>query len=252
VLVVEDTERDQAQLSETLGEAGYAVATASTGAEAIRLCRERAFDAVSLDLLLPDMSGIDVLAAIRDTPHNRDVPVIVVTVVTDRGAIAGRAVHDILGKPVDGSALLASLQRARVLPERRGAVLVVDDDAGSRRLMCAVLGQLGYRARAVTSAAEGLAEARRSVPLAVVLDLIMPELDGFGFLDRLRQLPGCRKVPVLVWTSKDLSAEEQSRLRTAAQAIVQKGRDLSTSVADEIGALLPSARPPRVKADHGG
>ncbi|HEU4726254.1 MAG TPA: response regulator [Kofleriaceae bacterium] len=112
VLVVEDDVRDQAQLVSTLESAGYAVELASTGAEAIARWRARDYDAITIDLLLPDMSGLDLLAALRGATTNHRTPIIVVTVVPDARVVAGFPVHEILPKPLDRESLLASLARA--------------------------------------------------------------------------------------------------------------------------------------------
>jgi signal transduction histidine kinase/DNA-binding response OmpR family regulator len=114
VLVVEDDVRDQAQLVAALGDAGYAVEIASTGSEAIAHWRARDYDAATIDLLLPDMSGLELLSALQSEPTNRDTPIIVVTVVPDARLVAGFPVHDILHKPIDRESLLASLARAGV------------------------------------------------------------------------------------------------------------------------------------------
>jgi signal transduction histidine kinase len=114
VLVVEDDVRDQAQLAATLASAGYSVEIAATGAEALAHWRSRRFDAVTIDLLLPDMSGLDLLAALHGEQRNLTVPIIVVTVVPDANVIAGFTVHDVLHKPLDRDTLLASLSRAGV------------------------------------------------------------------------------------------------------------------------------------------
>ena len=120
VLVVEDDVRDQAQLVQTLAGAGYSVELATTGQEALRHWKERTFDAVTIDLLLPDMNGLDLLAALAET--KRTAPIIVVTVVPDAKVVAGFAVHDILGKPVDRESLLASLERAGVMGMKQEGV----------------------------------------------------------------------------------------------------------------------------------
>jgi CheY-like chemotaxis protein len=238
ILVIEDEDRDRASLVRTLTEAGYAVETAATGAQALARCGESKFDAITLDLILPDSSGVDVLRGIRTSEKNRNVPVIVVTVVTERGAVAGFAVHDILPKPLDSPLLLDSLQRAGIAPEGTGTVLVVDDDPRSLKLMAATLDQLGYRSLCTVSATQGLQAAAESAPAAVVLDLIMPEMSGFEFLDRFRQIEQCRRTPVIVWTIKDITAEEHARLAVSAQGLVQKGRRAGAAFAEELGELL--------------
>ena len=120
VLVVEDDVRDQAQLLATLASAGYDVELAATGSEALAKWRDRRFDAVTIDLLLPDMSGLDLLSALHKDPRATGVPIIVVTVVPDTNVIAGFSVHDVLHKPLDTDSLLASLVRAGVATPRIG------------------------------------------------------------------------------------------------------------------------------------
>jgi PAS domain S-box-containing protein len=242
VLVVEDNAHDRALLVRTLVAAGYAVDEARTGAQALAKCKERAFDAITLDLLLPDTSGLDVLSSIRASNRNSDVPVIVVTVVTERGAIGGFAVHDLLPKPLDRAALLDSLERARISPRRSGEILLVDDDAASLRLMAAALQQLGYRARCVSNGDDGIRVAAAAAPIALVLDLMMPVMDGFQFLERFRALPACRNVPVLIWTMKDLTGDEYARLQSSVQCVVSKGRGGIGRMMDELRGFIETNR----------
>jgi CheY-like chemotaxis protein len=243
VLVVDDSERDRSMLVKTLVAAGYAVEIATTGAQALAKCRERVFDAITLDLLLPDTNGLEVLRSIRSSTPNSDVPVIIVTVVTERGAIAGFAVHDLLPKPLDRGALLDSLERARISPQRSGEVLVVDDDLGSLRLMAATLKQSGYRARCVSNGDDGLRVARAAAPLAVVLDLMMPVMNGFEFLERFRSIPQCRSVPVLVWSLKALSADEYARLQSSVQCVVAKGGAGIATLMEELRTFVGAKHP---------
>jgi signal transduction histidine kinase/CheY-like chemotaxis protein len=239
VLVIEDDGADQAKLVGALGDAGYDVETVSTGAAALARARERRFDAVTLDLFLPDMTGLEVLRALRADSKHPEVPVVVITVVTEPGAVAGFAVADVLGKPIDRDALLASLTRAGVSPSSSREVLVIDDDATSLQLMASLLAQLGYKSRCERDAARALEDVRRTTPNAIVLDLIMPGMNGFEFLDVLRGAPEGRDVPVIVWTSKDLSAAEKDTLRASANAIVSKGNGGSERVLAELATHLP-------------
>jgi signal transduction histidine kinase/DNA-binding response OmpR family regulator len=238
ILVVEDEARDQNILVQTLSDAGYAVETAATGSQALAKARQRTFDAVTLDLLLPDMSGLDVLRLIRSEALNADVPIIIVTLVADHGAVAGFAVHDFLTKPFDRSALLTSLERAGVPPGEKSTILVVDDDAGARQLMAVTLSQLGYEANCVASGEIGLRSAREKPPQAVVLDLMMPEMDGFQFLERFRQLPECRRIPVIVWTVKNLSSDEFFALKASTQGVVAKDSNSATTLVEELSSLI--------------
>ncbi len=237
VLVIEDDKGDRETLTSVLTSAGYAVQTASTGAAALELSRGRAFDAVTLDLLLPDMSGLDVLKQLRSSGVNKDIAVVVVTVVAERGAVAGFAVQDVLPKPIDPKAVIDALTRAGVPPNPTGTVLVVDDDPGSLKLVSATLKQLGYQIRCESDGATALRALRESPPSAVILDLVMPGMNGFEFLDQLRREPAGRRVPVIVWTVKDLSEEERIFLRSSAQAVVSKGQG-SAGVLAELKAVV--------------
>jgi signal transduction histidine kinase/CheY-like chemotaxis protein/HAMP domain-containing protein len=242
ILVIEDNAADQGRIVEALALAGFSVEAASTGAQALAKLRERTFSAVTLDLLLPDMSGVDLLTKIRSERRNADLPIVVVTVVAERGAVAGFTVTDVLAKPIDTAALLDALRRAGVTPERRGAVLVVDDDPGSLKLMQATLRRSGYEAICHADAEAALEAAAESRPAAVVLDLMMPRIDGFEFLERFRKTDAGRRTPVIIWTVKDLSANDHARLRETAQAVIAKGSDAAASLVRELNTFLPQAQ----------
>jgi CheY-like chemotaxis protein len=241
VLVIEDDEHDQDAIVRLLRAAGYAVDTASTAAQGLAQLQARSYDAITLDLLLPDANGIDLLRTIRGFERHRAVPVVVITVVAANGSVSAYGVSEVLTKPVDSSKLLDALRLA-VAGDRNGSVLVVDDNPGSLRLMAASLGQLGYESRCVTSPAEGLRLAAEAPPLAVILDLIMPEMSGFEFLDRFRALDQCRRTPVIIWSVQDLQPEEHARLRSSVHGILSKGQHATLSVLDELRRLLTDVR----------
>jgi PAS domain S-box-containing protein len=243
VLVVEDDPQERAVLVETLAGAGYTVETAASGKDALAKAGARAFDAITLDLLLPDMSGLDVLAGIR-AGRSKEAVVVIVTVVAEARSAGAFAVHDVLGKPFEADALLASLQRGIGLG-RRGSVLVVDDDPSTLKLLAHTIERLGFEAICCTDAKSALEVAERSKPVSVILDLLMPEMDGFEFLVRLRALDAHRATPVIVWTAKELTAQESTRLGAAAQAVVfKKGGGVATLIA-ELEAFLPERSRPR-------
>ena len=222
VLVIEDDQKDRAWLARTLTGAGYGVETASTGAEGIELARSRAFDAITLDLLLPDLAGREVLNQIRAEGPNRNTPVIVVTVVAERSVAAGFGVQDILVKPVAATELLAALGRARVMVGA-GPILIVEDNPKDLRLIQTVLHQRGYRTVARGDGGTALEAAREEAPGLIILDLRLPGMDGFQFLQRFRSEDQARRTPVIVWTGKDLTLGERRILVASAQKVVLKG-----------------------------
>jgi CheY-like chemotaxis protein len=239
VLVVEDDPRDQAFLVRTLTSAGYAIETVASATQALESLRARRFDAVTLDVLLPDVSGLDLLREIRRDPAHAKIPVVVVTVNPDRAEAAGLAVDEYLTKPIEASALLDALGRLGVRAER-GSVLVVDDDPTALRLMQATLEQAGYHPICESDAERALELCLRTPPAAFIVDLLMPRVDGFEFIERLRRLPSLRHVPVIVWSAKTINAEEHARLRTRSDAIVRKGS--AAPLLEELRALMPVHR----------
>lgn len=251
ILVVEDDPRDRRLIVTTLNDAGYAVETAATAGEAISTCDSRSFDAITLDILLPDQTGIDVLRHIRAGRTNRETPVIIVSVVAEKGVLGGFPVHDYLQKPLSASALVASLERAGVRSQSRGPILVVDDDGSALRLMDATLRGFGYSVVCSEDGEQALRRAREYRPEAVILDLLMPGVDGFEFLHRFRSDPEHRTVPVIVWTTKDITAEDRAKLDRAAQAVFAKEGQLS-SLVDELRGLLSQQGAPDARgAAHG-
>jgi signal transduction histidine kinase/DNA-binding response OmpR family regulator len=241
VLVVEDNSADRALIVSTLSRAGFNVETAATARQALTRCRDHRFHAITLDMVLPDMSGIEALREIRRHTDNAETPVIVVSISAERQLMAGFAVHDVLPKPLDSGALLGALQRAGVQPEHGGGVLVVDDDTRALDLMAASLAQLGYGAYCTGDGHQALEHARLEMPLAVIVDLLMPGMNGFEFLEHFRELPGSRHVPVIVWTIKDLTARERATLRLSSQAVVAKSG--SAALMEELRAFLPERLP---------
>ncbi len=241
VLVIEDDASDQERVVTALLGAGYAVDTATTGAQALRAASERDYEAITLDLVLPDTNGFTVLAALRRQHRSRKVPVIVISLLSEK-VDAGFVVHDVLQKPLQPESLLSSLQRASITPPGDGPILVVDDDEPSSHLMVASLHQLGFRAVVAHDGQQALERARQEIPMAVVLDIVMPQLDGFGFLQRFRAEPRWGEIPVLIWTGKDLSPEEQRTLLQHAGAVLAKDGSGVRTVAEVIRRHLPAQR----------
>jgi len=235
ILIIEDSEADLQWLMQTLTEAHYRFDSAKTGAEAVTKAQSRAYAAVLLDLILPDTGGWDILRAIRTGGPNKATPVIVITVVAEKGVAKGFPVQDYLVKPVRAQTLMDSLRSAGILPRTSNKqVLVVDDDAKTLKLSKIGLEAVGYDVICHTDASSALDDAIHSEFAAVVLDLLMPQMDGFEFLDRFRQIHDCQSTPVIVWTNKDVTGADMQRLKVSAQAIALKGRDGIDTVLKEL------------------
>jgi PAS domain S-box-containing protein len=223
ILVVEDNPDDQAVLVRTLRDAGYDVDVVATCSDAAAAWRKRSYHAITLDFLLPDSEDCRALLELIHRDERSPIPVIAMTIVADRRAAAGFAITDVLTKPVNPDELLSALERGGAPPSRGRPVLVVDDDAASLKLMDITLARLGYEALCFSDASSALVALPRLQPAALVLDLVMPGMDGITFLEHFRASPENRGIPVMIWTVKDLSLDERQRLHAAANAVVQKG-----------------------------
>jgi CheY-like chemotaxis protein len=237
VLVVEDDANDRAWIANALRKTGYGVETVATGSEALIRCREQRFDAITLDIMLPDMSGRAVLEKLRERGLNQQTPVVVVTVLAQKGVVAGYQVIDILAKPVSEGEIVKALERCGIMPDKRRPVLVIDDDAVALKVADQVLRQLGFRPVCRQDAASALKAALTERPAAVVLDLMMPKMNGFEFLKRFRKSRSGRRTPVIVWTGKDLSDRERAELGSSVSSIAKKDNQ-ARQLIRELNAIL--------------
>lgn len=251
VLVVDGDRRENALVARTLLDAGYRVDTATTGAEGLDLCERRSYDALTLNLALSDMSALEFLSVSRAAGRNRSA-VTVLLAAADQVAEVGPLVNDVLERPVNAEELLISLRSAGVRPDEPGGVLVVDDDPAALRLMEAALARSGYGAVCRSNGAGGIEAALRLDPVAVVVDLVMPGMDGFEFIERLRALPRHRHTPLFVWSTKDLTPEEQRQLKANAHGVIAKTGVGASHLMAELRAVLPPSAAAAVPPDHEG
>ncbi len=227
-----------------LSQAGIMADTAATAAEVLRLARVRRYSELAIDISLPDSPGLAALAALRSGGPSMHASVKALALTPASGA-SGVAfpVADVLAKPLRRSALARALVplRDRLGPDR--PVLVVDDEAASRELMCEALQAAGVEAVAVAGGAEALQRLQTLQPAAIVLDLMMPGIDGLQVLHQLRSDPRWAELPVIVWTALSLSVEEIEALARSAVAIASAGDALS--LVEVRDALLRAARQDR-------
>ena len=233
VLVVDDESSQRELMIRFLARQGFAAQAAVDGRSGLELARQLQPVAVLLDVMMPEMDGWAVLAALKRDDATRDIPVIMVSFVADAALGAALGAAGSLPKPVDWSRLKGVLDR---IGAGAGDVLVVDDDAEMRRRLRTVLGRQGFAVREAGDGAEALASVRAARPGLVLLDLTMPVMDGFAFLRALRAMPGGDEVPVVVLSARDVSEEERHDL-SAADRILRKGDASLQDVAAEVGRL---------------
>jgi len=224
ILVVDDDATVRDLLSRHLVREGFAAVTASGGFEALRLARQLQPAAITLDVMMPDMDGWTVLAAIKGDPELADIPVILVTIVDEKNRGYALGATEYMVKPIDRDRLVAVLRRISGAMDRRA--LLVDDDEVMRRGIRVALEQDGWKIVEAENGRVALARLAEAVPDVVVLDLMMPEMDGFEFVDAIRQRAQWRDVPILVVTAKDLTADDRARLTVGVERVLEKrGRD---------------------------
>jgi signal transduction histidine kinase/CheY-like chemotaxis protein len=222
VLVVDDERAARDVLGSALTQEGYRVVTATGGQDGLRLARHEKPDAIILDVIMPDLDGWAVLRSLKADADLCKIPVILVTVLGDRdmGIALGAAEH--LTKPVDPKELLRLLARVQ-WSARTPDVLIVDDDRATRDVLRRALVKEGWMVREAANGAEGLDQLTKAKPAVMLLDLIMPEMDGFEVMREMRLNPVWRDIHVVIVTSKDLSRDELEWLRGHAMDVFQKG-----------------------------
>lgn len=222
ILVIDDDQNSRDLLQRTLEADGHSVATASGGEEGLDLARRLQPSLITLDVMMPGLDGWAVLKELKSDPTLRHIPVMMVTIEgeQDLGYTLGAVEH--LTKPVDREKLL-QLVSHHAGPDGGGVALVVDDDGAMRSLFSRALSEDGWIVDEAENGAQALERATERRPDLVVLDLMMPVMDGFDFLFEFRLRDDWTAVPVIVVTAKDLTEEDRQRLNGGVERIIEKG-----------------------------
>ncbi|WP_237481478.1 hybrid sensor histidine kinase/response regulator [Lichenibacterium dinghuense] len=225
VLVIDDDPAQRDLVVRFLDREGFRAVTAADGFAGLQLARTVRPTAILLDVTMPGLDGWSVLSALKADPEVADIPVVMVTFVDERGLASTLGAADYVMKPVRWETLKQVMGR---FCGGQGSVLVVDDDADMRHHARSVLERDGWDVVEAGDGLDALARVAEAGPRVVLLDLEMPVMDGFAFLQAFRALPECGGVPVVVLTSKDLTRDDRRRLR-GADEVLSKG---VTSLAD--------------------
>ncbi len=235
VLVVDDEPTVREVTERFLVREGFCVVTAEGGAQGLQLAREMHPAAITLDVMMPDIDGWTVLAAIKGDPALADIPVILMTIVDEKNRGYALGAADYMVKPVDRERLVAVL---RGIAGGGRSVLIVDDDDLLRRGIRQGLEKEGWRVSEAANGRAGLERLAQAPPDVIVLDLVMPEMDGFAFCDALRNSPAWRRIPVVVITAKDLTEEDRRRLNGEVERILLKDAPTRDELLREVSAIL--------------
>jgi signal transduction histidine kinase/CheY-like chemotaxis protein/HAMP domain-containing protein len=242
VLVIDDDATARELIADHLKAEGFSVVTAAGGVEGLKLAKELRPTAITLDVMMPDLDGWSVLAALRQDPELAEIPVIMITIVDEhrRGIALGAAGY--LTKPIDRERLhrLVSRFRAPAPPTR---VLLVEDDAVERERMRGWLEGPQWAVREAANGREALDRLQQGKPDVILLDLMMPEMDGFAVVAALQKEPRWRDIPVIVITSLDLDAKDRERLNAGVQFVLVKERFRPADLVERIRRLVHSKPP---------
>jgi signal transduction histidine kinase/CheY-like chemotaxis protein len=236
VLIVDDDPAACDLMSRYLVKEGYAVVTANRGEECLRLAEELRPDVITLDVQMPEMDGWTVLSRLKSSKELGAIPVVLVTILDESNLGYTLGAADYINKPIDRGAL-AALLRQYVDTATSNAVLILDDHDETRALLRRNVENAGFRAVEATDGLEGLERLNEVEPAIILLDLMMPRMNGFEFLEALRGQARWRSIPVIVITSKDLSQEEWRKLNQVAQKVLQKGSYSLGELAAEVQML---------------
>jgi len=237
VLVIDDDPTVCDLLQRFLSKEGFRVARASGGEEGLRLAKELHPNAITLDVLMPGMDGWAVLTALKADPDLADIPVIMLTIVDDKNLGYALGASDYLTKPIDRDRLVAILQKYRHEDPSR-PVLVVEDDTDTREMLRRMLEREGWVVTEAEHGRVGLERVAEHRPAVILLDLMMPEMDGFEFVAEVRKHEAWRAIPIVVVTAKDLTEEDRLRLNGYVEKILQKGAHSRDGLLREVRDLV--------------
>jgi signal transduction histidine kinase/CheY-like chemotaxis protein len=236
LLAIDDDPAAREVLQRLLRDEPLHIVTATGGQEGLRLARELRPDVITLDVLMPGMDGWSVLAALKKQPATADIPVVMVTVVDQQNVGFALGAAEFLTKPVDRARLVAILNR--YCQPASGAILVVDDEPTARDTLRRMLERAGWPVQEAADGWAALEAIRAERPAAVLLDLMMPGMNGFEIVQSLRADAALASLPIVIVTAKELTADERQRLAGSVQRVLQKGSYSQADLLAQVRAAI--------------
>ncbi len=224
ILVIDDDVSVREMLSRYLGREGFLVFEAASGEEGISIARELIPDVITLDIHLPGLDGQKILEIIKADPLLKSIPVIMISMEDASAQWSDSGAETFLSKPID-RARLNRVVRQCIRKNSNAPVLIVDDNGGTRELIVQLMDDSGIPTVEAEDGEIALQRMREFSPSLVLLDLVMPKMNGFEFLEKVKQDPALAGIPVVVMTALDLSTEDRKRLGVCANMVLEKGQD---------------------------
>jgi CheY-like chemotaxis protein len=248
ILVIDDDPTVHDLMRRFLSKEGFWVEAAASGESGLVLARQLRPAAITLDVMMPGMDGWAVLTALKADPDLADIPVIMLTMVDDKNLGYALGASDYLTKPIHRDRLAAVLSKYHCA-QLRCSVLLVEDDPVTREMMRRMLEREGWLVAEAENGRVALDYVVKSQPELILLDLMMPEMDGFEFITELRKTPEWRSIPVVVITAMDLTQEERLRLNGYVTQILQKGAYSREELLLEVRELVAACiQPEKLKS----
>ena len=225
VLIIDDDPIARDLIGRHLSKAGFYVEMAANGAQGIEKARELQPDVITLDVLMPGMDGWTVITELKANPQTAHIPIVIVTMIESRKQGFALGATEYLLKPIDRQQLLATINKYRgdTVEDRSGLILIVEDDDPTREMVRRTLTRDGWETAEAINGRVALEHLQTVTPNLILLDLMMPEMDGFQFLTIMREHPDWRTIPVVVVTAKMLTPAEKQQLNKQVEWILQKG-----------------------------
>jgi PAS domain S-box-containing protein len=243
VLVIDDEAVVRDLLHNYISKLGYQVTLARDGDEGLRLAKETAPQVITLDVMMPGMDGWMVLSALKNDPELAKIPVIMLSLIEDKSIGYSLGAAEYLTKPINRKNLATVLEKYLGADLHTRHVLLLEDDQDTRLMTGEILRRAGLHVLLAENGRDGLDHVISQQPDLILCDLMMPEMDGFEFIARIRANPLWRQIPVVVLTAKDLSQHERETLNRQVQKVLQKGDCQRDALLAEIAACLENVAP---------
>ncbi|GAA3407697.1 response regulator [Paenibacillus hodogayensis] len=237
LLVIDDDPAVQDLMKRYAGKERWHVTVASGGREGLRLAKELRPHLITLDVLMPGMDGWSVLTALKNDPELADIPVMMLSMTNDKNLGYALGASEFLTKPIQRERLLPVLSKYVPDPQY-GSILVIEDDETTGEMMKKLLDREGFTSHSAGNGRIALELMETIVPQLILLDLMMPEMDGFEFVARLRSHEQWSSIPVIVVTAKHITEEDRRRLNGYVTTIIQKGSFNKQELLQEVGSLI--------------
>jgi signal transduction histidine kinase/DNA-binding response OmpR family regulator len=243
ILVVEDDTNSNVLLTNTLTGAGYRTISAYTGTQAVAIAQKMQPFAITLDIMLPGLDGWDVMKCLKSDPLTRNIPVIVISMIDEKECAHSYGITDYFTKPVDKDILLSTLNDlTNGLNIESPKVLVVDDEPDVIELIASMIEPAGYGISRAYNGQEGIDKAINEHPDLLILDLMMPVVNGFDVIKKLKNTDDTKNIPIIICTAKDLTKAELQMLTQNVISIMQKGMFNTDQFLDEINRVTKRRR----------